>query len=454
MPMQTPQISGERMVWQVSSLLQAMSDALQSRFNPVVVRGELSGFVQAASGHCYFAIKDPQSQLRCAMFRRAASLVDFRPRDGDVVELRGRLDVYPARGEVQLIVESMQRAGAGELMERFLALKARLQAQGLFEAARKRAIPARPAHIGVVTSLQAAAWRDVVTALQRRVPHTRVTLFPASVQGDRAVPELLAALEAAARTHAAAEGCDVLLLVRGGGALEDLWAFNDEALALALAHMPMPVIVGVGHETDFTIADFVADLRAPTPTAAAELCATDWRQDLAQVQATAQALQAAVARHLDRQNQRVDRLAQSISRPRAQLAQQASRLQWLAHQAQRAVASQIHQHQGRLALAGASWAQSLDSPTAAARQRLVALEAQWTRSTERPLEQRRQRLALLQSQLAAMAPERVLQRGYAWLQNEEGHLVASASQVQPGQVLSATLADGQVDLTVRAARSP
>jgi exodeoxyribonuclease VII large subunit len=452
-PATSPQ-AGSRMVWHVSGLLQAMADALQSRFNPVTVRGELSGFVQAASGHCYFSIKDKQSQLKCAMFRRAAAMVDFRPRDGDVVELRGRLDVYSARGELQLIVESMQRAGQGALMEQFLALKARLQAQGLFDAERKKAIPERPRHIAVVTSLQAAALRDVVSVLQRRAPHTPVTVFPASVQGERAVPELLAALQAAGAQFSAGQGCDVLLLVRGGGSLEDLWAFNDEGLALALAQMPMPVICGVGHETDFSIADFVADLRAPTPTAAAELCATDWRQDQTVIQGAAQALQSAVARQLERQAQRLDRAAQGLSRPRVQLARQASRLQWLGHQALRGVTHQLAQHQRRHTALSTHWAQSLANVDTQPRQRLDTTRDRFNAAVTHALERQRQRLALTQSQLVAMAPERVLARGYAWLQDDAGRLLTSASQVQPGQAVSATLSDGQLGLTVRSARSP
>ena len=444
----------KRMVWQVTGLLQAMADALQSRFNPVTVRGELSGFVQAASGHCYFSIKDQQSQLRCAMFRRAAGLVGFRPRDGDVVELRGRLDVYPARGELQLIVESMQRAGQGALMEQFLALKARLQAQGLFDAQRKKPIPTRPAHIGVVTSLQAAALRDVVSVLQRRAPHTPVTVFPASVQGERAVPDLLAALRNAADQYRADQGCDVLLLVRGGGSLEDLWSFNDESLALALAQMPMPVICGVGHETDFSVADFVADLRAPTPTAAAELCTTDWRQDQADLADLEQQMRAAFTRWLERQAQWLDRLAQSISRPRAQVAQQASRLQWLEHQALRGMRAQLSRQHNRLALLSVGWPQAVGASAVAPRQRLDGLAADWAAAFKHEVSQRSQRLALAQSQLAAMAPERVLQRGYAWLQNEQGGLVSSVTQAQAGQHMTARLADGQVDLTVQGTRSP
>ncbi|MDE2419474.1 MAG: exodeoxyribonuclease VII large subunit, partial [Burkholderiales bacterium] len=270
-----PVANGVR-VWQVGALCRAIADALDGRFNPVTVSGEISGFSRAASGHCYFVLKDESGQLRCAMFRRAASLLNFSPKDGERVEIRGRLGVYEPRGELQLIVESMSRAGQGTLFEQFLQLKEKLEREGLFDPQRKRALPAMPRGIGVVTSLGAAALHDVVTALQRRVPHISVVLAPASVQGDGAPRELVDALQslyALVGDSGQAVHIDVVLLVRGGGSMDDLWAFNDEQLARTIAASPVPVVSGVGHETDFTIADFVADLRAPTPTAAAELVA-------------------------------------------------------------------------------------------------------------------------------------------------------------------------------------
>ena len=243
-------------VWPVGSLLRAITDSLEARFNPVAVKGEISGFSRAGSGHCYFSLKDEQGQVRCAMFRRAAGLLDFSPRDGQLVELRGRLSVYEPRGELQLVVESMQQAGQGNLFEQFLILKAKLQAEGLFEANLKKPLPLMPRAIGVVTSLGAAALHDVTSALRRRTPHIPVVIYPASVQGGQAASELREALLRACQRNEV----DVILLVRGGGAMEDLWAFNDEQLARAIAASPVPVIIGVGHETDFTIADYCADV--------------------------------------------------------------------------------------------------------------------------------------------------------------------------------------------------
>ena len=275
-----------RLVWSVAALVQAVGDALAARFSPCAVRGEVSGFSRAASGHCYFNLKDASggsALLRCAMFRRAATLLDFVPQDGQLVELRGRLGVYEPRGELQLVVEFMQRAGAGALYEQFLKLKARLEAEGLFDAASKRQVPAYPRSVGVVTSLGAAALRDVVTTLARRSPHVHVLVYPSVVQGADAPASLCAALALAAQRNEV----DTLILCRGGGSLEDLWAFNDERVVRAVRTLPMPVICGVGHETDVTLADFAADLRAPTPTAAAELAAPDAQACLRALQGVA-----------------------------------------------------------------------------------------------------------------------------------------------------------------------
>ncbi|MFN6101255.1 MAG: exodeoxyribonuclease VII large subunit, partial [Burkholderiales bacterium] len=264
-------------VWTVGALCHAISDQLKSRFGLVHVRGEISGLTRAGSGHCYLTLKDEQGQLRCAMFRRVAESLTFDPRNGDLVEIQARCGLYEPRGELQLVIEAMRPAGAGQLHEAFLRLKAKLQAEGLFDAERKREIPPRPSVIGVVTSLSAAALHDVLTALRRRVPHIPVVISPSPVQGLEAPSSLVSALSALL----AMPKVEVILLVRGGGSMEDLWAFNDEALARAIVSSRVPVVVGVGHETDFTIADFCADLRAPTPTAAAELCALDLASELA-----------------------------------------------------------------------------------------------------------------------------------------------------------------------------
>jgi len=413
-------------VWPVGSLLRAIADSLEARFNPVAVQGEISGFSRAASGHCYFSLKDEQGQVRCAMFRRAASLLDFSPRDGQLVELRGRLGVYEPRGELQLVVESMRQAGQGNLFEQFLALKAKLESEGLFEAGRKRALPLLPRAIGVVTSLGAAALHDVVSALQRRVPHIPVVIYPASVQGVQAAGELREALLKAYRR----DEVDVLLLVRGGGAMEDLWAFNDEQLARTIVSSPVPVISGVGHETDFTIADFCADMRAPTPTAAAELCAqpqTVWLDTLGLV---LRRMQRGVDRQMQSHAQRLDWAAARVSRPSHLVTRQQARLGGLA---------QSLRHAMRAALVRET-------------QQVQMLGAELPRQIGASLQRSRQRVERAQLHLELLDPKLVLQRGYAWLADMQGHPVTRAKATYAGQPLRATLADGEVDLTVSAPR--
>ena len=301
-------------IWDVGALCRAVGDALAARFNPVSVRGELSGFSRAASGHCYFNLKDANGQIRCAMFKRAAQGLGFTPRDGELVEVVGKLGVYEQRGDLQLIVEDMRRAGQGELFEQFLRLKAQLESEGLFAPERKRRLPLMPRGIGIVTSLGAAALHDVVTALRRRVPQLPVVLVPALVQGAQAAPSMVDALQRlyqlaldqiafdnGLREQAPAQAIDAILLVRGGGSLEDLWAFNDEQLARTIVQSPVPLVSGVGHETDFTIADFCADLRAPTPTAAAELVCQPRDVWLGALELLQERLNDAVERHIDRQ---------------------------------------------------------------------------------------------------------------------------------------------------------
>ena len=419
-------------VWGVGALCRAVADALQARFNPVTVRGEITGFSRAASGHCYFSIKDAQGQIRCAMFKRAAQQLAFSPRDGELVELRGKLGVYEQRGDLQLIVDSLQRAGQGAWFEEFLRLKAQLQSEGLFDAERKRPLPAMPRGIGLVTSLGAAALHDVVTALRRRVPHIPVVLVPALVQGAQApqsLREALAQLYCMAQEPDAQKPgpvIDVILLVRGGGSIEDLWAFNDEQLARLIVQSPVPLISGVGHETDFTIADFCADLRAPTPTAAAELVSLPRDSWLAELAQQAQRLQAAAQRHLDRQQQRLDHATQRLGRPSGQIGR--NQLQ-LARTAQRL----RHALQLRLQQQG---------------QRLEQRAQQLPQGLQRGLESQQRRLDRAALRLELLDPRHALQRGYALLTDASGQAVTRVAQARPGDALRASLSDGDIDLTV------
>lgn len=412
--------------WPVGRLLRAVAGALDRQFNPVAVEGEISGFSRAASGHCYFNLKDEQGQLRCAMFRRAADQLRFVPRDGQWVELQGKLDLYGPRGDLQLIVERMRPAGQGALYERFLRLKAELEAEGLFDPARKRALVARPDSIGVVTSLGAAALRDVLSALQRRVPHLPVCIYPSAVQGAAAAAELCAALRAAYAQHQRCGQPSVLLLVRGGGSLEDLWSFNDEALVRTLAEAPMPVISGVGHETDFTLADFVADLRAPTPTAAAELCAPPRQQQLDALDLVQAQCQQALMAGLDQRSQRLDQLSQRLSRPSARVHDSRQALLVWQHRLQTASQRTLQRQQNRLQT------QADRLPAALLRQR----------------QQNSQRLQRCEAALGLLDPSLVLQRGYAFLTDGDGAALTRAADATPGQALNAHLSDGVLALQV------
>ncbi len=414
-----------RLPWSVAALLLATGDALASRFGALSVRGEISGFNRAASGHCYFALKDADGApalLRCAMFRRAAGLVDFAPADGQQVELRGRLGVYEARGELQMIVESLQRVGSGALYEEFLRRRARLQAEGLFDGGRKRTPAAYPHALGVVTSLAAAALRDVLITLERRAPQVRVVVYPAAVQGAEAP----LALQAALRLAAARAEVDTLLLVRGGGSLEDLWAFNDERVVRAVATSPMPVVCGVGHESDVTLADLAADLRAPTPTAAAELAAPARVDCLAELEARRLALQRVVERRLTSQAQQLDGLTLRLGQPARGLIGQGQKVDALTQRLQRALrqASQQSRHAaGQLAA------------------RLLRAGATELRRHGWLLESTQQRLR-------AQDPHRVLQRGYAWVQAADGRPVVSVRDLRQGQAVRAVWADGSAQAEV------
>ncbi|MEP7296193.1 MAG: exodeoxyribonuclease VII large subunit [Burkholderiales bacterium] len=421
--------SARRSVWSVAALVREVADLVGAGIGACTVRGEISGFSRAASGHCYFNVKDADggtAMIRCAMFRRAASLLAFAPGDGQLVELRGRLGVYEPRGELQFVVEAMQRAGAGALYEQFLRIKAKLEAEGLFDAARKRALPAYPATIGVVTSLGAAALHDVLTALARRAPHVGVVVYPSLVQGTEA-PALLA--EAVAQASHRAE-VDVLLVCRGGGSLEDLWTFNDERVVRAICAATMPVVCGVGHETDVTLADFAADLRAPTPTAAAEL-ATPTRDECLQVlEAYSSLISRRIHDAIDLHAQRLDRAALRLTRPAQGVRRQGERLTLLAH---------------RLAS---------HAPRALQTQRsgLAQVQHEMQHRVAMRLASERQRVESLAARLRALDPSQVLARGYAWLSDAAGVPVMSVTQMRVGDPLRAVLHDGAADVEVTGLR--
>jgi exodeoxyribonuclease VII large subunit len=407
----------------VAELLLAASDALQVRLGAVTVCGELSGFTRAASGHCYFTLKDADGAnavLRCAMFRRAAVLLDFTPRDGQHVEVRGRVVIYEPRGELQCVAEALLPRGAGSMYELFLRQKARLQAAGLFDVARKRPVPKFPRAIGVISSTAGAALHDVLTTLARRAPHVRVIVYPSAVQGPDAPGQLVRALQQAGQRSEV----DTLILCRGGGSIEDLWSFNDEMVVRAIAGSMLPVVCGVGHETDVTLADLAADLRAPTPTAAAELAAP-LREELLQ------ALDAAARRAARAMHQRLDHAAQQLDWLSARLTQKVGTLQpqhhRLAHLAQRARFACMQR-------------------LSAATQTMVHIGARWQRACDGGAQRRTQRLDVLADRLAQLDPQRVLSRGYALIETDSAQVVVAPSQLRVGQRLRVSLARGAADV--------
>jgi exodeoxyribonuclease VII large subunit len=438
--------SPQRPVLSPSSLNTLARDLLEGAFPLVWVEGELSGVSRPASGHVYFTLKDARAQVRCALFKPRSQRLGFVPADGQQVLLRGRLSIYEPRGDYQLIAEHLEPAGEGALRRAFDALKARLEAEGLFDPSRKRAVPVPPRRLGVITSPSGAAVRDVLSVLARRYPLIEVEILPVPVQGKEAPPQILSMLQ-----RAEASGrYDALLLTRGGGSLEDLFAFSDEALARAIAALRTPLVSAVGHEVDFSISDFVADLRAPTPSAAAELLVPDRAELQARLRQLARRCQRASSLMLARQAQRADQLELRLraQAPAARLARLRERLQ--------AAQRRLHLHAGRQLqqqhqllnlqarrLGRASPAQRL----AQRRQHALQLGERLQRGLGVSLQRQKARLGLLARTLEAVSPLRTLGRGYSiLLDSESGSVVHSVAQVQPGQRLTARLADGQLAL--------
>ncbi|WBS04443.1 exodeoxyribonuclease VII large subunit [Pseudoduganella sp. SL102] len=434
---------GQAAVITVSALNQAVSRLLERSFPLTWIAGEISNFTRASSGHWYFTLKDDAAQVRAVMFRGRAQYAGFVPREGDKVEVRALVTLYGPRGDYQINVEAIRRAGVGALFEAFMRLKEKLSAAGLFDEERKRAPPLFARTIGIVTSPQAAALRDVLIALRRRAPHVNVVLYPTLVQGQLAAEQIARAI----RTASARAECDVLIVCRGGGSIEDLWCFNDEAVAYAIAECAMPVISGVGHETDFTIADFAADLRAATPTAAAELAATPRGDWLASLRADAADLRRAMRRLLDDAAQTLDHQGRRLLSPTARIRQQRLELLALSTAMMHANRTPLNQARHTLErLAGRLAAQRPD--TRAVRAHLAALQQRCTVNVAARLQRNREGLGALAAQLELLNPQRTLERGYAIITDSRGAILRSPGQLQPRRKLTVRLAEGSADLTV------
>lgn len=442
-----PPAPDDRKAFTPSQLNALARNLLEDAFPLVWVEGELGNLSRPSSGHLYFTLKDERAQVRCALFKPKSQWLKFTPREGLRVLARGRLTLYEARGDYQLILDTMEEAGEGALRRAFEQLKAKLQAEGLFDQARKRPLPAHIRRLGVLTSPSGAAVRDVLSVLRRRFPLLEVDILPVPVQGDTAAPQIVCMLQAAGRSGR----YDALLITRGGGSLEDLWAFNDETLARAIAASPVPVVSAVGHEVDVTLADFAADLRAPTPSVAAELLVPD-RSDLAsRLRAQARRLQANWDRHQRHAAQRADRAALRLQaqRPLARLdvlrqRQEASlrRLQAAWQRQQAARTAQLRHHAAVLRAARP------ERRLAQLRERLRALSDRPRAATVRLLQAKTMQLHGLARSLEAVSPLATVARGYAILQREDGRIVRSTRDVQVGERIAARIGDGTLQARV------
>jgi len=428
----------------VSELNRLARMAVERALPVAWIAGEISNLTRAPSGHWSFTLKAAGAAVRCAMFRNRNQFLDWRPENGMQVEVRAQATLYEARGEFQLSVEAMRRAGLGALFEAFQRLKEKLEREGLFNPARKRPLPAQPTCIGVVTSPRAAALRDVLTTLKRRWPLARVVLYPTLVQGAGAAGQIARAI-ATAGEHGA---CEVLLLVRGGGSIEDLWSFNEEIVARAIADCPVPVVSGVGHETDFTIADFAADLRAPTPTGAAQLATPDGAEWRRRIDRVGGALAAEMHRRLDTLAQRLDGLGRRLRHPAARLAAQAGHLDHLSRRldlARRAGLDRQRQRLERLNARLTAVAPRIEPRRVRSQDLLGRLRF----ALQAGLARRSAGLTALAAQLQQLNPEAVLARGYGIVRDSRGNILSRSDQIKVGEIVAIALARGSLAAEVK-----
>jgi exodeoxyribonuclease VII large subunit len=440
-----------RTIHTVSELAEILRGLLQDSLPSLWVQGEISNFARPASGHWYFTLKDDQAQLRCAMFRNANLYVRPPPKDGDAMLIRGKVGIYPARGELQLVADHMEPAGIGALLRAYEALKNRLAAEGLFDPALKRPLPPAPRRIGLITSASGAAVHDVLTALGRRWPLAQVFLYPVPVQGAEAPPAIVRALAELPRLAPV----DVLLLVRGGGSLEDLWAFNEEAVARAIRACVVPVVCGVGHEIDVTIADHAADLRAATPTAAAELATPDIAEWQARLDSLDTLLRSAQHRRLRRAAEVLQTavLRLQLLHPGRRLQERAQRLDELDQRLRHAWPARLHSWHRRLEVAGGRLTRVkpvLRLP--GVHRHLDALQVLLGARIQARLAERCGRLDRAQALLDSLNPQAVLTRGYAIVRDQAGRVLTDASVVRAGDRIEARLAKGSLSAEVRGKR--
>jgi len=431
----------EQTIFQVSELAEQLRRLIEISYPEIWIEGELSSLSTPASGHLYFTLKDEKAQLRCAMFKGRASISRYRPQAGDLVRVRAKLSVYTARGDLQCIVQHIEEAGEGILQRRFEELKTKLSGQGLFDAASKLSLPSFPKHIGVITSPSGAAIKDILSTLARRCPGIPVTVYPALVQGDDSAASLIRAIAAAVQ-HARAE---VLILSRGGGSLEDLWSFNHEELAHAIHACPLPIVSGVGHEVDVSIADLVADLRAPTPTAAAELISPDQSTLENQIRSVAQRLRRAHTRSLEQAAQSTDLLSRQLVHPKHQLTRQQQKLNSIAPRISRLVRQQTGFKKSRfqelvLRQRRVLPSHSIDRHLSTLRSLSVDLQKAQQAQLDKLSQKIKQQAGILNS----VSPLATLDRGYALARNNQQALIRRAADCNPQDSISVQLAEGSL----------
>ena len=430
----------DREVLTVSQLNGRARVLLEDVFSSIWVEGEISNLARPASGHVYFTLKDSGAQVRCALFRNNAARVRQALRDGLAVKVRGKVSLFEGRGDYQLILDTVEPAGDGALRLAFEALKEKLGAEGLFAAERKRALPAHPQRIGIISSPTGAVIRDIISVFRRRAPQVELNLIPTAVQGREAIGQIVRALQ-----KADAQGFDALILARGGGSLEDLWCFNEEPVARAIAACVTPIVSAVGHETDVSISDFVADVRAPTPSAAAELLAPDSSDLQRRLESLQRRLLLRIQSRLAHDRLRLDSLTRRLRHPGERLRQQAQRLDDLDMRLRRAFEQRLNQRRERLARLDTRLAAQHPGRTLALlKQRLDSLAERLPRAMRETLKDRRQQLQAQVQMLEVVSPLATLGRGYSILLDERGQAIRSAAQTQNGQRLKARLGEGEL----------
>ena len=437
----------DRQIYSVSQLNRSVRQLLETQLPLLWVEGEISNFARPASGHWYLSLKDEQAQVRCAMFRNANQRVNFQPANGTQILVRCRAGLYEGRGEYQLIIEHMEEAGFGALQRKFEQLKQQLTNEGLFDNQHKRPMPTSVSHIGVITSATGAAVKDILSVLHRRFPAIKVSIFPTAVQGEQAAAQIIDALAMANQQGQ----CDALIVGRGGGSLEDLWPFNEESVARAIFNSEIPIVSAVGHEVDFTIADFVADLRAPTPSAAAELLSPDGQDLLNQFMGFEVLLSEALIRIIRQLEQRTDYLQKRLQHPGRKLQQQSQHMAHLQIRLQRAIAAQLQQQRATIdQLQNKLRSESPEQTISHSQQRITQSVKQLMRSIQQQLANKQTKTNQTMHLLDTVSPLSTLGRGYAIMRDQHNAVIKTVNEVSAGDQLTGQLADGEIVVSVSA----